>query len=883
MRWWPFGKRDADLERELEADLELEEEEQRERGVPAEEARYAARRAFGNPTLIREQTHQVWGWGCFERLWQDSRFALRQLRKSPGFAATSVLILAISIGAVSAIFSILYAVLLRPYSFRDPNQIVVWREVIEDAVKQYTSVPDNYRHFVYLRSHAKTIQDAALFQNASFSVTTGGDHPHIEKGLTVSPNFFSVLGVTPVLGRAFRAEEAEPGKNGVILLSWAAWQDLFHGDRGAVGRTVDIRGEPATVIGVLPHDFEFPVMNEMNGGASPDQTSPHAIFQPFVPQGEDLTSDDADFAFLVIGRLEPNITRHQASTELSGLLGAYAAANHLSIHLGAVVEPFSQEVMSNIGKALWLLLAAVLGLLLIACVNLASLQVARSIKREREQAIRAALGAGRARFLQAALIESVLLCLIGGSLGVPLAFGGIRLFPAIAPENIPRLDEIHISWVVLLFACGASGIAALLSGIFSAVRSFRSKAQHALQSASMRISGARQTTRIRELLIGIEIACTVALLIVTGLVLRSFSRVLNQRDEFDASKVIVAEVDLLNPRYEQPNDSGASARSEFIERILGEIRSMPGVESASITSEMPLRGNAAVHSMYRPDHPLPESAVPTANLRNVSPGYFAAMRTGLVAGQDFNADERATPQSAIVSQKAAQAAWPHMTALGRKMKFDGRLYTVIGIAADARVADLKENIPVVYLPYWHDPPTSVFFLVRTSRNRSEFASTFRHLVWSVDSEAAIPMIEMLEKQLTQSIAPERLQSVVLSSFGVAALILAILGVYGMLTYSVSLRTPELGIRIALGSSRFALICFVLREAVMPVGGGILAGLLASIAITRGVRSLLYKTSLADPLSIAGSVGLLVFTTFVAAFVPAYRACRIDPMNVLRSE
>jgi predicted permease len=883
MRWWQIWKRDLDLTRELESDLELEEAEQRERGLPQEHARYAARRAFGNPVLIREQTHEAWGLAPFERLWQDVRYTLRHLLRSPAFTLTALVIFALSIGASTAVFSILDSVLMRPYAFQNPSQIVVCREVVQEAAKEYPSVPDNYRHFVYLRSHAKMIQDAALLQNSSFAITAGGDHPRIEKGLNVSPNFFSVLGVSPILGRSFSAEEAQPGKNNVVVLSWATWRDLFHSDASVIGRTVKIKGEATTIIGVLPRDFEFPIVNEMRRGASPDQTSPYAMFHPFVPQGDDLKSDDADFAFLVIARLKGGVTTTQASTEISSLLSAYSAADHLPIHLSAFVQPLSDEVTGNVGKALWLLFAAVLGLLLIACVNLTSLQLARAVVRERDNGVRTALGASRRRLFQSACMESIVLCVAGGSLGILLALGGIRLFASIAPENLPRLHELQVTWPVLLFACGMSGMAAMLSGTLPAIRSLHSNPLRALQSASTRIFRSGQTSSVRKILITLEIACTVVLLIVTGLVVRSFSRVLNQPHDFDASQVILSEVDLLSPRYQQPNGNGDSARSAFIDRVVDKVRSTPGVESASVTSAMPLSGDAAVHSIYRPDHPLPESEVPTANLRNVSPSYFSTMRTRLIAGHDFTEGERSKPESAIISHRAAQAAWPQGQALGRKFKFDGSVYTVIGIAADARIANLKENIPVVYLPYWHDPPTSVFFLIRTSRTLDEFAPIIRRNVWDIDSEAAIPMIEMLGTQLAQSVAPERLQSIVLSSFGVAALLLAVLGVYGVLTYSVSLRTPEFGIRVALGSSKALLIRMVLLEAFAPVGGGIAIGLLLSFIVTRAIRSLLYETSPADPASILSSVSILFFATLVAAFMPACRASRIDPMKVLRSE
>ena len=882
MRWWHIKKRDADLERELRSDLELEEEEQRERGLTPEEARRAALRSFGNTTLIKEQTHEAWGWTPVERLVQDARYAFRQLRRAPGFTFVAVLIMACGIGASTAVFSILNSVILRPYTFRDPGQLVIWREVIED-LKEYPSVPDNYRHFAYLRSHANSIQDAALLQNASFAVAVDGDHPRIEKGLNVSPNFFSMLGVMPMLGRTFLPEEAQPGRNDVAVISWDVWQDLFHGDPRVVNRAVKIKGQSVKVVGVLPRNIEIPVVNEMRSGASPDQRSPYGIFQPFVPEGDALTSDDAEFAFLVIARLKPGVPITEATSELASMLKAYSATNHLPIHLGAIVEPLAQEVTGNVDKALWLLFAAVLGLLLIACVNLASLQLTRAIVRERNDAIRAALGAGQLRLFQAAFMESVVLCLTGGALGILLALGGIRLFVAIAPENLPRLHDIHLTWPVLVFTCGISGMAALLSGTLPALRSLRSNPQQVLRSASTRIFHADKTSHVRRLLITFEIACTVLLLIVTGLVVRSFSRVLYQPHDFDSSNVILAETDLFGPRYEQPNGYGDSARSEFIDRILDKFRATPGVEFTAITSTMPLSGDTAIHSMYRPDHPLPESEVPTANLRNVSAGYFATMRTRLVAGQDFTVSERSNPQGAIISQRAAQLAWPDSQALGRKLKFNGRIYTVIGIAADARISNLKENTPVVYLPYWHDPPGAIFFLVRTSRTLDEFAPIIRRQIWDADPEVAIPVIEMLDTQLVQSVAPERLESFVLSSFGFAALVLAILGVYGVLAYSVSLRTSEFGIRIALGSSKVSLIRLVLLEAAGPVSGGIALGLCTSLAATRAIRSLLYETNPADPASIVLSVGILLAATFVASFLPAWRASRIDPMQALRNE
>ena len=444
------------------------------------------------------------------------------------------------------------------------------------------------------------------------------------------------------------------------------------------------------------------------------------------------------------------------------MLKAYSADHHLPVHLGAVVEPFSQEVTGNISKAIWLLFGAVLGVLLIACVNLSGLQLARAVAHDRTNAVRAALGAGRIRLFQASLMESLLLAVIGGCAGIGVAFVGIHAFQAIAPANLPRLQQIAINWPVLDFACGLSLLTAVLSGIFPALRSLRTDPQRALQASSARLVNTRQAALARRLLVTLEIACTVILLLVTGLMLRSFSRVLYENHAFNASRVAIAEVDLLNPRYQDSNSSGASARSSFVDRTLERLRANPGVEIAAITSHMPLTGDTNIYSMYRPDHPLPESELPQTNLRNVSPGYFSAMQTPLVAGVNFTESERDHPVDAIISQRAAQLTWPDGQALGRKFRINGRVYSVIGIAADARIANIKENVPVVYLPYWHDPSTTVFFLVRSSQAFESLAPAIRREIWDVDPEAAIPVIKPLDTQIAESVAPDRLQAIVLT-------------------------------------------------------------------------------------------------------------------------
>ncbi len=872
-----------DLREEIEQHLEERVKERMAGGMSQAEAEHAARREFGNVTRIEQSGREVWQWPGLESALTDGKIALRQLRKAPGFTLLALLILSFAIGASTATFSIVDSVLLRPFAFRDPGQLLVWRETIQEISKRFPSLPDNYRHYLYLKARSATIADAAILQNASFAVEAGNGHPQMVRGLRVSPNFFSVLGVSPVVGRTFLPQEAQEGGQDSILITYSAWQRFFDGDPGAIGHTLRVQGRPAIIVGVLPKEFEFPHVNEMPGGVPPGDVSPYEIFQPFVPTEEEATADGSDWGSLVVARLKQGVTAKQAGSELDGILKAYSADHHLPVHLGAVVEPFSQEVTGSIGKAIWLLFAAVLGVLLIACVNLSGLQLARAVAHDRSNAVRAALGAGRIRLFQASLMESLLLAVIGGCAGIGVAILGIHAFQAIAPANLPRLQQITINWPVLEFACGLSLLTAVLSGIFPALRSLRTDPQRALQASSTRLVNTRQAALARRLLVTIEVACTVILLLVTGLMLRSFSRVLYENHAFNASRVAIAEVDLLNPRYEDSNTYGASARSSFVDRTLERLRANPGVEIAAITSHMPLTGDTNIYSMYRPDHPLPESELPQTNLRNVSPGYFSAMQTPLVAGVNFTESERDHPVNAIISQRAAQLTWPDGQALGRKFRINGRVYSVIGIAADARIANIKEDVPVVYLPYWHDPSTTVFFLVRSSQAFESLAPAIRREIWDVDPEAAIPVIKPLDTQIAESVAPDRLQAIVLTAFGGAALMLAILGVYGVLAYSVSLRTAEFGIRIAVGSSRPSLIRLVLVEASKPVTAGLVLGALLSIGVVRAIRSLLYETSVAEPGPIVASLSLLLVATFLAAFLPAYRASRTDPMRALHNQ
>ena len=817
---------------------------------------------------------------------QDLRFSARTLRKSPGFALTAILTLALGIGAVTSIFSVVDSVLLKPFALPNPNQLVMLREVdssiASDAVANF-SVPDNPRHFFNWQANAKTLSGAAIFQSGSHSVSSDTDHPEILSGLKISPNFFTVLGVQPLLGRSFLPIEATKGHDKEVIISWSAWQRYFHGDPQAIGETLRDGGMPETVVGILPQGFNFPRVSEMQAAVSQRAAQPYEIFTPLALDPAD-ESDAYDYNYMAIARLGSGVSLQQAQTELNTIQEAFNHAKHLATNPTVAVDPLLVEVTGNFGTALWLLLAAVGAVLLIGCVNLANLQLARAVARDRELAVRAALGAARNRLVSAALADSLVLATVGGALGILLSFMGLRLFLAAAPRNLPRIGEIHINWAVLLAAASLSIFTALVFGLLPALRSMRVDPQSALQTSTGRVSSGRESQRIRHLLVAAEVACTVALLIVTGLLVRSFSTLLGQNRDFDASHVTLAQVFLYAPQYGDTVKDSDKARAAFDERALADLARIPGVQSVASTSETPMAGEIWINLIRRPDHPLPDAQTPDANIRWISPTYATTLRIPVLAGRDLEPSDKNHPTNALISEKAARSIWPGENPIGRTFTMgDNTSYTVVGVLADARINDLQSTANMVYLPYWQNAWWRVNFLIRSPQPTAGLAPAIRRAIWNIDPQVAIPALKSLDEQVSDSVATERFQTLLLSSFGCAALLLALLGIYGVLAYSVSLRQQEFGIRIALGCDKPTLMRMVARQAAWPVAGGVVAGLALAFAASRYVHSLLYETSAADPTAIAASIALLFIAAVVAALVPARRAAQVDPMAVLRNE
>ncbi len=878
---------EGELTREIASHLALLEDDFRQQGMSEKEARLAARRTYGGvehaKQLHRNERSILW----LEQTRQNLRFSIRQLRKSPGFTTVAVLTLALGIGAVTSVFSVVNGVLLKPFAFRDPGRLVVVRETADEFRGNTPAIPDNYRHFLRLKETAKSIEDAALFRQGAGSLSVLGDHPRMVGTVETSPNLFRVLGVYPVLGRDFVDVDSAQGAGNVVL-SYEGWQTLFQGNPQAVGQTFRLGLTTRTVIGVLPQGMRFPqiVLSPNIAFQETSESRVPMVFGPFVPNERDLKNDEGNYNYKVIARLKPGASLEQASAELDALQHAYSVSAHLPIHLGIAVSPLAKDVASGISGALWLLFAAVGGVLLIGCVNLANLQMARTTAAMRETAVRAALGANGTQLVMARLTESLVLAAVGGLVGVALAFAGVRLLLALVPANAPRLEEVQVNWLVLLFAAGLSTFSAILFGILPALRSLRVPPQAVLQANSTRAANTREGRHTRSLLVAAEVACTVVLLIVTSLVLRSFSRLLRQDRGFDSSLVTAAQIDLITPRYDADKVPNVRAvKLAFVDRALAALERLPGVQSVAVTSVMPLTGENWVDNLVRPDHPARPIDTPPINVRWVDANYLATMQIPQIAGRNISAADRNDPYVAMISERAAREGFPGEDPVGRKIEGlvpdDKHPITVIGVVADTRINGLKDSAAMVYMPYWAFTPWRLTFLVRSSQAGEALIPEMRRALWDVDSQVAIPTLRPMDDQLSDSVADDRFQVEVLTSFAASALLLALMGVYGVLAYSVSMRQQEFGIRIALGSSKGTLMQLVLRQAAYPVLLGTGVGLALSFLALRLVRSMLYQTPIMDPIAIGGSVVAIFVVAMVAGVLPAQHAASVDPVQALR--
>ncbi len=781
-------------------------------------------------------------------LLRELLYSCRNLWKAPAFAITAILTLAIGIGASTAVFTVVDSVILKPLNYRDSGKLVVlWERVKFLASESSPYVGANPRHEAYWHDHNSAFSDICLLSVGTRGVSLAADHPHLVGNIRAQANFLNVLGVSPAMGRNFVPGDDVQGHDTVVIITYSMWQNLFHGDPHVLGKTLRIADVPYQVIGVLPQDFQFPkrnVLSSLPAKQSVASAPPVEIVTPAVvnPYKFGWNSDYGNW--LTIARLKPGISMRQAESQMNILqreIVDQMPASERSIGndtLAAYVQPMQDAIVDKSRSGLWMLMAAVIGLMLIACVNLANTQLSRAVSREREAGIRSALGAGSWQLMWSSLSESVVVAVIGGATGVLLAVGALDLFKRYAPIDLPRLAEVHPNYVVLFFALLLVTGCALFFGIAPALHFVRTDPQQALQQNSGRVQGARHGHRLRLTLIGLQVFGCTALLLLTGLFAKSLMTMLNSDRGFDTGNVVVAEVNSRGHVYES-----VPTRIAFADGVLDRLRSLPGVKSVAVGSAMPLEGETWIDGIFRPDQPNPHP--PLCNIRWVSPEYFQLLRERLVAGRFFEERDR-DANNAIISEASARAAWPRENPVGRPVRFQDTIFTIVGVVADSRTNSLKDApVNMVYLPSHNYAPFPMVFMARSAQAPDALTSDVRRAIWNQDPEVTIARVKTLDTQVKDSLASERFQTFLLIGFGVAALLLAMLGVYGVLSYIVAGRTQEFGLRMALGASRQSIYSLTMSEASVPVLAGLVGGWAASALAGNLVQKLLYGVHAID--------------------------------------
>jgi len=805
---------------------------------------------------------------------QDLRYAVRQLRKSPGFTAVAVLTLALGIGANTAIFSVVNGVLLKPLAYRDPGRLYLIQEIVPQMTKFYPSMPANVPDFRIWQKQCHSFEDIAIAESASADLTGLGEPEQIH-GVRASANIFDVLGTQPKLGRRFLPSEDESGHGRTVVLTDQFWRDRFNGDRDVVGRTITLDGGAYIVAGVLPPSFHFPTQlgQLVNFGARLD------FFEPLNGLKDDEQDLIGEFDFAAIGRLKQGVTSEQALAELNVAQAQIAQSAKAGLDLQASMTPLEGEVVGSARRGLILLAAAVGAVLLIACINVANLLLARVPNRMREEGIRAALGASRWQLFRRALTESVVLAIVGGLLGIAAGRFGVVWLLHVAPAGLPRLDEVHIDARVLFFSVLLSFFTAALFGVLPAFRMANSDPMNVLKSGTAGSGENCRARRLRSTLIAFEVGMSTLLLIVAGLLTSSLLHLLRINTGFATENVWAADVDLPPNQY-----SNDAVSLHFYNSALDHIRALPGVSATGWVSILPLHGEGSVTGIDVP--PGQQASQPIANYRAVSPDYVSAMGIPLIRGRMFSESDRGR-KVVVVSESVARRFWPGQAPIGRTvLAYWGpeQAEVVIGVVGDIHTVKLDAPpIMMVYVPDWFRVPHSVSIVVRASTNQSGMATAIRQAIHATDPEVPVVALKPMTEVVSQSVAPRRFQMGLLLMFGGCALFLASLGIYSVIAYSVAQRHQELGIRTALGARFSDLRQMVLRQGMTPVLAGLAAGVFASLLTGRLIENLLFGVHSLDPLTLAVVALLVLAVALAACYVPARRAAKVEPMVALRYE
>ena len=888
------SKVEAELAREIGAHLALLEDEYLRQGMTPEDARRAARLAYGGVEQAKQLHRDERAFQGLGQILQDTRYTFRQLRKSPGFTVTAILMLALGIGATTAIFSIVEGVLLRPLPFPEPDRLVTLGDVLEGShctscAHSRVTAPDirNYMRDTQSFSHLGGYR-GRLFE------LSGTGEPAAVNGTRMSGEVFAALGVPPLLGRTFTQHEDEEGQQ-VAVLSYGMWQNRFHGDANVLGSKILLYRKPYTVIGVMPRDFEFPL--------NPGHANQSEFWLPLNLRPEEFTAGSAaSWNARMVGRLKPGITAEQAQSDAERVaqetMREYPAYMR-SLRIHAAVTPLQEDTVEQARPLVRTLFIAVIVVLLIVCANLAGLLLVRAIRRRREIAVRLALGARAATLLRQAIVESMVLSVAGGAIGLALAAGALRVGVSRLPQTLPRINEIGLDWPVMLFALGLALLTGLLCGLAPAFAALRTNANEMLKEGGRTGTLGSGHPRLRSALVVAEIAVALTLLTASGLLLRSFEKMRDVELGFSPDNTLAALYVLPQQRY-----ATQSAIDEFTKTLLNNLGQLPGVDAVGITSFLPAAGNSWNISFTIEGYVPPKgTGLNMAAMSLVEDDPFEVLGIRVLRGRVFSeADNAGSQLVAIVNRKMAERYWPGQDPIGKRLRrgmpeTSTPWMTVVGEVDDVKLGPADaETMPQVYQPVTQTVASEGVFasggelsgsngwlVVRSRMAPEQMEDMLRAAVRNLDSQLPLYQLQTMEHAISKSEAPRRFNTVLISSFAMAAVLLSVLGIYGVIAFSVALREQEMAVRMALGCQRSGLILVILRSGARLAAVGCGLGLLGAVAASRMLRSFLFEVSPFDPSVLALSAIAMLLLALAACALPARRASSTDPMLALRGE